>query len=102
MVTPESSIITEARELLAGAEDEDNENLDIFGIVSTQLKEIKKIEGHFHPLLHQDDNASHCCHSICPSLRTILPPWPLQGAKPESKSCYCKMDGETEWRLLCM
>jgi len=40
VVTPESSVITEARELLAEAEDEDNKNLDIFGIVSTQLKEI--------------------------------------------------------------
>ena len=44
MVTPESSVITEARELLTEAEDEDNENLDIFGIVSAQLKEIKKLK----------------------------------------------------------
>jgi hypothetical protein len=34
----------EARELLAEAEDEDNENLDIFGIVNAQLKEIKKLK----------------------------------------------------------
>jgi hypothetical protein len=44
VVTPESSVITEARELLAEAKDEDNENLDIFGIVSAQLKEIKKLK----------------------------------------------------------
>jgi hypothetical protein len=41
VVTPESSVITEARDLLTEAEDEDNKNLDTFGIVSTQLKEIK-------------------------------------------------------------
>ena len=44
MVTPESSVITEARKLLAEAEDEDIENVDIFGIVSAQLKEIKKLK----------------------------------------------------------
>ena len=32
MVTPESSVITEARVLLAEAEDEDNENLDILAL----------------------------------------------------------------------
>ena len=41
MVTPES---IEAREILAEIEDEDNENLDIFGIVHAQLTEIKKLK----------------------------------------------------------
>jgi hypothetical protein len=46
VVTPESSVITEARALLAEAEDEDedNKNLDISGIVS-KLKEMKKLKG---------------------------------------------------------
>jgi hypothetical protein len=44
VVTLESSIITEARDLLAEDEDEDNNNLDIFGIVNAQLMEIKKLK----------------------------------------------------------
>jgi hypothetical protein len=44
VVALESSVITDARELLAEATDEDNENLDIFGIVNTQLKGIKKLK----------------------------------------------------------
>ena len=36
--------MAEARVLLAEDEDEDNENLDIFGIVNAQLKEIKKLK----------------------------------------------------------
>lgn len=43
-VTSEPSVITQARELLAEAEEENSKDLDIFDIVDAQLKEIKKLK----------------------------------------------------------
>jgi hypothetical protein len=43
-VTLEPSVITQARELLTEAEEENSKDLDIFGIVNVQLKEIKKLK----------------------------------------------------------
>jgi hypothetical protein len=62
VVTPESSIITEARDLLAEDEDEDNNNLDIFGIVNAQLMEIKKLK----------DISTPCCIKMTMHLTAVI------------------------------
>ena len=72
--------------LLAEAEDEDNENLDIFGIVGAQLKEIRRLKGISTPhcikmTMHLTTviqyvclQEQYCHHGCCksPSLKASL------------------------------
>ncbi|KAI0246993.1 hypothetical protein BJV78DRAFT_1157507 [Lactifluus subvellereus] len=91
MVIPESSVVIEARELLAEAENEDNEHLNIFDIANTQLKEIKKLK---------DISATHCIKMMMHLTAVIqyhLPP-SKQGAKHGQ---YTLLDNEAVLHKVC-
>ena len=61
--------------MLAEAKDEDNKNLDIFGIVSTQLKKIKKLK----------DISAPRCVKMTMHLTTDTTVVPIWSEQPHSK-----------------
>jgi hypothetical protein len=113
VVSPESSVITDVRELLAEAEDEDNKNLDIFGIVNAQLTEIKKLKDISAPrcikmtmhltavIQYVRLREQYCCHGRCkaPSLKASLA-IARQMGKPNGAYFACQIR-KNEAYLLC-